>query len=689
MCGQAFSQSAGEMFEKALYLEEAQGDLQKAIEIYQQILNQFPKDREISAKSQLHIGLCYEKLGLTEAQKAYQKVLDNFPDQIDTAKVAQEKLSSINKSKAFTEKEDNGFTLKVVWPEPKWAIEGAPSPDGKYLSFVDWDTGDLALRDIKTGKTQRLTDLASHPDKQESAYDSRWSPDSKQLAYCWESDTESYVDLRVIDVASKKPRVLYRGEYDDTWIVPCDWTPDGKYILAGLNHKGYKFILVSVEDRTYHVIKEIEVYERYNFPQGGTLSSDGKYFGYNSQQNAETPNHDVYLLSRDGTNNFPLASHPAHDSFLAWCPEGILITSDRSGTTDLWLVPVEDGKQTRDPVLLRMNIGAITTLGVTQDGSFFFNTAKGNVPYDIYTARIDSNEGGDSISAKKMLLPYEGSNSDPVWSPDGKHLAYISRRGALNMPALYIFCQETGKISNFKINSRAGRARWSPDGRSLLVNSVGQGIYRVDFQSGEHSPLLEHQQEIRVKFPNMSADNKYLYFVRFDSDKTSTLVLSHELATKKENELYSIPLHPHNLVLSPDGEYLALMCSEDPYENKLKKHFLKIIPATGGEVSEVTSFLQKGGWGFVDITWSPDSQFVYFSRLASEQSGERPWDWELWRVPIEGGSAEKLNLVMHRLRSLSMHPDGKQIVFASHSLGVKPAPEVWVMKNYLPENKLP
>ncbi|MFA9455137.1 MAG: hypothetical protein ACERK6_14655, partial [Candidatus Aminicenantaceae bacterium] len=34
----ALQQTAGELFEKALYLEEAQGDLQKAIELYKMIL---------------------------------------------------------------------------------------------------------------------------------------------------------------------------------------------------------------------------------------------------------------------------------------------------------------------------------------------------------------------------------------------------------------------------------------------------------------------------------------------------------------------------------------------------------------------------------------------------------------------------------------------------------------------------
>jgi len=40
-----------------------------------------------------------------------------------------------------------------VWTGPKVDVESthAISPDGRYLSFVDWDTGDLALHDLTSG----------------------------------------------------------------------------------------------------------------------------------------------------------------------------------------------------------------------------------------------------------------------------------------------------------------------------------------------------------------------------------------------------------------------------------------------------------------------------------------------------------------------------------------------------------
>jgi len=41
---------------------------------------------------------------------------------------------------------------------------GSISLEGKYLSFVDWETGDLAIRDLTTGTSHRLTNDATYED---------------------------------------------------------------------------------------------------------------------------------------------------------------------------------------------------------------------------------------------------------------------------------------------------------------------------------------------------------------------------------------------------------------------------------------------------------------------------------------------------------------------------------------------
>src|SRR5690242_16944808 len=38
--------------------------------------------------------------------------------------------------------------------------ESVPSADGRYIGFTDWNTGELGIRDLTTGKTRRLTNTA-------------------------------------------------------------------------------------------------------------------------------------------------------------------------------------------------------------------------------------------------------------------------------------------------------------------------------------------------------------------------------------------------------------------------------------------------------------------------------------------------------------------------------------------------
>jgi len=168
--------SAAEIFDMAFYYEDVQGDLQKAIELYEQILKQFPENRKIAAKAQFQIGMCYEKLGLNEAQKAYQNVVDNYPDQVEEAKLAREKLTSLSRAKTDMKE----LKIQKVL-EGQIVVYSSVSPDGRYYAYPDWGKGgNLAVRNFATGKSRALTE-----DKGGFAFDARWSSDGKNLAYAW------------------------------------------------------------------------------------------------------------------------------------------------------------------------------------------------------------------------------------------------------------------------------------------------------------------------------------------------------------------------------------------------------------------------------------------------------------------------------------------------------------------------
>ena len=100
------AQNGYDLFQKALAKERGEGNLEEAISLYQKVVAE-TKDESLAAKAQLRIGICYEKLGqkkANQAQKAFQKVIDNYPSQTETVKVAKEKLSILVQAQTVIKK---------------------------------------------------------------------------------------------------------------------------------------------------------------------------------------------------------------------------------------------------------------------------------------------------------------------------------------------------------------------------------------------------------------------------------------------------------------------------------------------------------------------------------------------------------------------------------------------------------
>jgi len=157
----AFFQSGEDLFQKALRLERNEGKLMEAIELYNKVVAE-EGNETLAAQAQLRIGLCYEMLGqknIEQAQQAFQKVIDNFPGQTEAVKVAQEKLSNFLKAQSAIEKAGKEFSIRKVM---SLNVLGNVSPDGRMLSYVDWNTGngELAVMEIATGKKRCLTHKA-------------------------------------------------------------------------------------------------------------------------------------------------------------------------------------------------------------------------------------------------------------------------------------------------------------------------------------------------------------------------------------------------------------------------------------------------------------------------------------------------------------------------------------------------
>jgi Tol biopolymer transport system component len=575
-----------------------------------------------------------------------------------------------------------GIVNRQVWTAPDMGnIEGAPSPDGRFLSFTDWETGDLAVHDLETGTNRRLTDKGPWEKSDAFALFSRWSPDGNQIAYDW-YDGDCCVDLQVIALEGGNPRILVNHE-DDSWMQTYDWSPDGKQILIFLEKKdgARQIALVSAADGATRVIKTLE--GRGDWPQIMRFSRDGQYIAYDWPQEQDSAERDVFLISADGSHEFPLVEHPADDRLLGWPPhgEGILFSSDRTGSLDMWYLPVSGGKSLGAPELVKAGVERIVPLGFSQNGSFYY--AQGQWMLDVYVARMDPQTGKILAPPEKAIKRFEGVNSWAEYSPDGKYLAYVSTRSRAFQSAVHpnILCirsLETGKEREFTTKfKRLAGPRWSPDGQFIYLAAwygEGMGIYRFNTQDGESTPIVRTEPPAWLHSHDVSPDGNTFIHERRDKLKEPFRILSRNLTTGEEKQLYAGDPEAGSLSisLSPDGKWLAFI-------NLDKKKVLRVMPASGGEPRVLLRFEEERSY-FAPIEWTADGKYILFPRPHSTKDKQQ---FALWRIAAEGGKPQELNLVMANFENLSVHPDGEHLAFSSPGFTMK-SPSVWVMENFLP-----
>jgi len=162
--------SAEELYQSALVMKEGRGDLEAAIKLFARILSEYPRDRAVTGKAQLQIGLCYEKLGEAKAQEAYNKVIAEFQDQPEVVKIAKERLAGLAKPAAAAGPASSGMVLRQVD-----LPDGKISPDGRWIAIGEYDSN-LFLYEIATKKEIPLKRQKREADAIDLIWSVVWAP---------------------------------------------------------------------------------------------------------------------------------------------------------------------------------------------------------------------------------------------------------------------------------------------------------------------------------------------------------------------------------------------------------------------------------------------------------------------------------------------------------------------------------
>jgi Tol biopolymer transport system component len=667
----------------AIRTESIDGDLNLAIRQFQTITSKYKQDRAVVALALVHMADCYKKLGNSESHKLYERVLHEYADQPAAVALAD---AGIGGEESTARAGD-----RPVWTGPAVDGFGGISPDGRYLTYVDWnDTGGLMLHDLKTGTDRKLT-AGAYADG-EALY-SIISKDGKQVVYDWFlNDEKKHYELRISSLEGtgvlQSRRLFYDKDFQ--YLAPYDWSPDGKWIAVGGRREDHTSIMgiLSVRDGSLKVLKTTGWFG----PEKAFFSPDGRYLAYDLPASDGSKEQDIFVTAVDGSQDTAVLKYPSSNAAMGWSPHGdyLLFGSDRSGSESLWSVPIADGKANGEPSQVMSDIGSDWSLGQTRAGTLYV-WRNGGPEYvevagiDLATGKLDPNAVGAS---RRFIV----SNGRPAWSPDGQYVAYQSCTRLGGGPCtLYIHSLKTGE--DRELHPKLAYL-WTPypslDHKSIVAlgTDLGgrRGIYRIDAETGGVSFVAAAKTH-----PWWSSDGKSIYYVpdsaSSDLDHGVLVVVKRELATGEEQQVFrSTPdesLRGVNVLISPsmspDGKYIAMMKNSRDGSQALL--LVRLSDGTIHELLRVHSPEMMYGGPNNEPCWTPDGRALLIREGVTNDADKS----RLLLVPIDGTEPRELETDTEKWPfgpgMYSLSPDGQHIAFVA--VAGKPGMEIWALNSFL------
>jgi Tol biopolymer transport system component len=539
-------------------------------------------------------------------------------------------------------------TVRVVRLTDLPGLEESPaiSPDGKAVTFTAGAGGkrQLFVQLIAGGAPLQIT-----RDPIDHEYP-RWSPDSSSIFYfspaapgelqgsIWEIPALGGVPRRVVNSVGAA----------DVSVV------DRRLAFFRLSEKGIQLVTALADASTLTIVAEFPAATYYLYPR---WSPDGQWIAF---QRGDSVRFDVFAVPAAGGQAKQLTSDNNMMSGFAWLSDssGIVYSTSRGGTMPylpplaLWQVGLRDG-HARQVISGEVSYGSPDISG---SGVILVNRMK--LQSDIWKFPVDgapadnvrravrvtrqtglvltptvsprdaeiaflSDSGGhanlwvvnsENGALRQITHERDAAVGVPIWSPDGRAIAFVSSRGNQGLTfGVWLVDPDGGRLRNLA-NPGLGPA-WSPDGRWLYYATRGGAaatdvvLKKVPVDGG---PAVTVRSERLRNVIGSAGMTLYYTFERPLMDGTPEFEI--RAATPEDGPFRVLARIPASRVPiwqivnpapSPDGKWLAQALTDGLTTN------IWALSTTTGEWRQITDFGDRATFIARRVSWSTDGQSIF------------------------------------------------------------------------------
>lgn len=248
--------------------------------------------------------------------------------------------------------------------------------------------------------------------------------------------------------------------------------------------------------------------------------------------------------------------------------------------------------------------GDLMTPSLAPDGKAVAFAARVGPVYKIFTWVLD--DFAATVGSPKQLTSGDSHDEQPVWSPDGKKIAYLSMKG--NEFGLFVIDAQGGqpaKVAELTRRFRLASPTWSPDSRRIAYCRDGE-LWVAAVGQGEPVRLAQEGW-----YPAWSPDGgRFAAFVRLPKGE---LVLLTDQG-KAEKTLVSGVVAFGQIAWSPDGKRILFKAGSVGGV----RGALWVVDAQGGKPEPLRSHGDVHGY----VSWSR-SPVVHIAAAAPSPAATR------------------------------------------------------------------